>query len=162
MKKILLFLLFIMPIYLSVSLYFLDKNYFLCPIEYKRDIVIRSDSMGDGFFGAKRRGNRMHNGIDFQTEIGAPVFASRSGRVIEAGNQHGLGNYIEIIHAGGLRTIYGHLLEIYVKQNALVRQGQIIGCVGKTGNAKYPDVQPHLHFEVRKDGIPQDPSEYLE
>jgi murein DD-endopeptidase MepM/ murein hydrolase activator NlpD len=160
MKKILL--LIVLSVYLIISLYFLDKHYFLCPIEYKRNIVIRSDSMGDGFFGAKRRRNRMHNGIDFQTEIGTPVFASRSGRVIETGNHGGLGNYIEITHSGGLSTIYGHLLEIYVKQNALVRQGQIIGYVGKTGNAKYPDIQPHLHFEVRKNGIPQDPLEYLE
>lgn len=162
MKKILLFLLIVLPIYLIISLYLLDKHYFLCPIEYKRDIVIRNDSMGDGFFGAKRRGNRMHNGIDFQTEIGTLVLASRSGRVIETGNHPGLGNYIEITHSGGLSTIYGHLLEIYVKHNALVRQGQIIGCVGKTGNAKYPDIQSHLHFEVRKNGIPQDPLEYLE
>lgn len=162
MKKSLLFLLIVLPIYLIISLYLLDKDYLLCPIEYKKDIFIRCDSRGDGSFGARRRGNRMHNGIDLQTEIGTPVFASRSGRVIEVGYQPRLGNYIEIIHAGGLSTIYGHLLEIYVKQNAFIRQGQVIGSVGKTGNANFRDIQPHLHFEVRKNGIPQDPLEYLE
>ncbi len=163
MKRNLLFLfLIIFSVYIIISLYFLDKDYFLCPIEYQRDIVIRCDSMGDGFFAAKRRRNHMHNGIDLQTEIGTPVFTSRSGRVIETGYQHGLGNYIEITHPGGLTTIYGHLLEIYVKQSTFVRQGQIIGTVGKTGNANYPSIQPHLHFEIRKKGVPQDPLEYLE
>lgn len=162
MRKALLFLLIVLPIYLLISLYFLDKVYFLCPIEYKGDISIRCDSRGEGFFAAKRRGRHIHNGIDLYAEIGTPVFASRSGRVIEVGYQRGLGNYIELVHAKGLSTVYGHLLEVYVSQNEFVQQGRIIARVGKTGNANYPNIQPHLHFEVRKDGIPQDPLEYLQ
>ncbi len=168
MKKILLFLLILMPLYLAVSLYFLDKNYFLCPIEYKQDAVIRCDSRGEGFFAAKRNGNRTHEGVDFFAEIGSPVRTSRSGRVIVSrvitnkGKKTGSGNYIIIRHPGNIITIYGHLSKIYVHRNAFVRQGEIIGAVGKTGNANYPDIQPHLHFEVRKNGIPQNPLEYLE
>ena len=168
MKKILLFLLFIMPIYLSVSLYFLDKNYFLCPIEYKGDAVIRCDTRGEGFFAARRNGNRLHEGIDLSAEIGTPVKACRSGRVIVSriitnkDKKTGSGNYVIILHPGGITTTHGHLLEVYIRKNYLVRQGEVIGRVGKTGNANYADIQPHLHFEVRKDGIPQDPLEYLE
>ncbi|MDP3732739.1 MAG: M23 family metallopeptidase [Candidatus Omnitrophota bacterium] len=168
MKKILLFLLFIMPVYLSVSLYFLDKHYFLCPIEYKGDAVIRCDARGEGFFAAKRNGNRLHEGLDLFAEIGTPVKTSRSGRVIVSEvitnkeKKTGSGNYIVIHHPGNITTVYGHLLAVYVKKNDFVRQGEVIGSVGKTGNANYPDVQPHLHFEVRKDGVAQDPLEYLE
>lgn len=162
MKKILSFLLLVMPIYLLISLYFIDKHYFLCPIEYKQGVVIRCDSRGEGFFTAKRNGNRVHEGIDLFAEIGSPVLACRSGRVIAVRKNRGMGNFIIIRHPGNIISIYGHLSKIYVTQNKFVRQGQIIGAVGKTGNANYPDIQPHLHFEVRRDGIPQDPMEYLE
>ena len=84
-------------------------------------------------------------------------------RVITNKNKKtGSGNYVIIRHPGNISTLYGHLLEVYVKKNNLVRQGEVIGSVGKTGNANYADIQPHLHFEVRKNGIPQDPLEYLE
>ncbi len=168
MKKALLLLLLVLPIFLFISLYFLDKSYFVCPIEYKGDIVIRNDSRGDGFFAAERNGRRIHEGIDLFAEIGSPVKASRSGIVIisrvitNREKKTGSGNYIVILHPGGITTTYGHLLEVYVRKNYLVRQGEVIGSVGKTGNANYPDIQPHLHFEVRKGGIPQDPLEYLQ
>ncbi len=150
-----------MPVYLSVSLYFLDKDYFLCPIEYKGDAVIRSDSRGDGFFASRRSGNRMHQGIDFFAEIGYPVLAVRSGRVIAATKNRGMGNYVIIRHPGDIITIYGHLSQISVYRNEFVRQGMVIGSVGKTGNANYRDIQPHLHFEIRKGRIPQNPFFYL-
>ena len=162
MKKILLFLLILLPIYLLMSLCFLDKHYFLCPIEYKRDIVIRSDMHGDGFFAANRHGRRVHRGIDLFAAIGTPVLASRSGKVIAAKENQGMGKYIVIKHPDSIITIYGHLSEIYVGKNKFVRQGEVIGSVGKTGNAAFRGIQPHLHFEVRKNGIPQDPLEYLE
>lgn len=169
MKKILLsLLLIIMPIYLLVNLYFIDKNYFICPIEYKGDAVIRCDSRGEGYFAAKRNGNRIHEGVDLFANMGSPVVAARSGRVIVSraiankDKKTGSGNYIIILHPGNITTVYGHLLHVYVRKNDFVRQGDVIGVVGKTGNANYHDIQPHLHFEVRKNGIPQDPLEYLE
>lgn len=162
MKKLLLFLLITLPVYLAINLYFLDKDYFLCPIEYERNIIVRCDQRGDGFFAAQRSGNRLHNGIDLFAEIGRPVLVSRAGRVTAATQNNGMGNYIVIKHPGNIITIYGHLSRIYVTKNGFVRQGQIIGSVGKTGNANHSDIQPHLHFEVRKNGIPQDPMEYLQ
>lgn len=161
MKRILLFLLLVLPVYLLVSLYFVDKHYFLCPIEYKGDIVIRSDNRGNGLFAANRNGRRIHEGIDLFAEKGSPVLACRSGIVIAARKSRGMGNYIIIRHPGNIITIYGHLSNIYVHRHKFVRQGEIIGSVGKTGNANHPNIQPHLHFEVRKDSIPQDPLKYL-
>jgi murein DD-endopeptidase MepM/ murein hydrolase activator NlpD len=162
MKKILVFLLIFLPVYLLASLYFLDKSYFICPIEYKSDILIRRDSRGDGFFAAERSGNRLHNGIDLFAEIGTPVMASRSGIVVAAKQSRGMGNYVIIRHPGNIVTIYSHLSRIYVARNNLVRQGEVIGAVGKTGNANYRAILPHLHFEVRRGGIPEDPLQYLE
>jgi murein DD-endopeptidase MepM/ murein hydrolase activator NlpD len=168
MKKILLFLLVVMPAYVTLSLYFMDTGYFICPIEYRGETIIRSDTRGDGFFAARRNGHRTHEGVDLFAEIGTPVKAARSGRVIlsrrivNLNKKTGSGNYIIILHPGNVTTTYGHLLRVCVNQNNFVRQGQVIGWVGKTGNANYPDIQPHLHFEIRKDGVPQDPSEYLE
>jgi murein DD-endopeptidase MepM/ murein hydrolase activator NlpD len=161
MKKIFISLLVALPFYFLISLYFLDKHYFLCPIEYKADIIIRSDSRGNGFFAAERNGKRTHEGIDLFAQIGTPVLACRSGQVIAARRSRGMGNYIIIRHPGNLTTIYGHLSKIYVHRRQFVRQGEVIASVGKTGNANYRDIQPHLHFEVRKDGIPQDPLDYL-
>jgi murein DD-endopeptidase MepM/ murein hydrolase activator NlpD len=162
MKKILLFLLLVLPVLLFISLYFLDKSYFLCPIEYKGDIIIRNDSRGNGFFAAERNGRRVHEGIDLFAEINKPVMAARSGMVIAATKSRGMGNYIIVRHSGNIMTIYGHLSKVYVHRYEFVRQGEVIGSVGRTGNANYLDIQPHLHFEVRKGGIPQDPLEYLQ
>lgn len=161
-RRIFLFMLIILPFYLSVSLYFLDKKYFLCPIEYKEDLIIRDDKRGDGYFGAKRNGQRIHSGIDFLAQIDTLVLASRSGKVISARENKGMGKYIIIQHPHNFITLYGHLLAIYVAKNEFVRQGQVIARVGKTGNAKFRDIQPHLHFEIKKNGIPQNPLEYLE
>ncbi|MCX5703725.1 MAG: M23 family metallopeptidase [Candidatus Omnitrophica bacterium] len=162
MKKLLSFLLIVLPVYLVFSLYFLDKDYFLCPIKYQRDIVVRSDLRGNGLFAAERSGRRLHKGLDLFAVIDTQILASRSGRVIAATQNNGMGKYVILQHANNLTTLYGHLSKIYVAKNEFVRQGEVIASVGKTGNANSPDIQPHLHFEVRKDGIPQDPLEYLQ
>ncbi|MFH0739297.1 MAG: M23 family metallopeptidase [Candidatus Omnitrophota bacterium] len=163
MKKIFLFLLIILPACLILVLYFLDKDYFISPIDYKGGIFVRCDSRGDGFFGSPRSGNRLHEGIDLFAQMGTPVLAVRSGKVVVSKEQHkGMGNYVVIRHPGNLVTIYGHLSKVYVRRGNFVRQGEAIGEVGKTGNANYRDIQPHLHFEVREAGIPNDPLEYLQ
>jgi murein DD-endopeptidase MepM/ murein hydrolase activator NlpD len=161
MKKILIFLLVVLPVYIPQSLGYLDKNYFAYPVQYKRDIVIRSDGWGDGFFAANRNGRRLHQGIDLLAEVETPVLAARSGKVVSAKQNNGMGKYIIIKHADNITSIYGHLSKIYVTNDEFVRQGQIIGLVGKTGNANYRGIQPHLHFEIRKGGVPADPLEYL-
>lgn len=150
--------------YLCWQLYFMDKVYFFCPVDYKQGtIVIRSDSYGDGEFQARRNGSRRHNGIDLEADVGAPVYAVRSGRVLNAQGHKGLGNYVEILHEGGIITIYGHLLNISVSKNQIVRQGDKIAEIGKTGNANYSGVIAHLHFEIRApNGRPLDPAGFLQ
>ncbi|MDP2940959.1 MAG: M23 family metallopeptidase [Candidatus Omnitrophota bacterium] len=162
MKKISLILLIFFLASALVVLYFIDSRRFICPIKYQNDILIRSDGRGDGVFAAERSGRRLHEGLDLYAPLGTPIFACRSGRVSSAKENHGMGKYVVLRHSGGFITIYGHLSQIAVAKNQFVRRGQMIGLVGKTGNADYRDIQPHLHFEVRKGGVPVDPLEYLE
>lgn len=89
-----------------------------------------------------------HQGLDIANYYGAPVKASESGKVIFAGEYKGYGKMVIIRHSGGYSTRYAHLSQIKVKHGQYVRQGQLIGNIGKTGVA----TGPHLHFEIRKYG----------
>jgi murein DD-endopeptidase MepM/ murein hydrolase activator NlpD len=105
-----------------------------------------------------------HTGIDLAVPLGTPVFAAADGVVVLAGSMTdasgalvGYGNYIVIQHDAGLKTLYGHLLAIGVKEGQVVKRGQLIGLVGSTGNS----TGPHTHFEVRIDNSPVDPLQLL-
>ncbi len=102
------------------------------------------------------KSRRMHDGLDIPKPYGTPVYAARSGRVVEAGWHEGYGQLIEIRHFNGETTRYGHLSKIYVKAGTIVQRGKtMIGRVGSTGLS----TGPHLHFEVRdKNGQPVNPS----
>lgn len=161
MQKFLIIILIIVLALVSFGLTLMDKQYFICPIEYKSDILIRKDNRGDGLFASSRSGRRIHKGIDLLAPVGTPVITAKSGKVVSATQNRGMGKYVIIRHRGNLITIYGHLSEILTRKGNYVRQGQVIGSVGKTGNAKSRDMLPHLHFEIRKNGVPQDPLEYI-
>ncbi len=161
MKKILLIILILAAVSIFPGLALLDKQHFICPVAYKSDIIIRNDNRGDGLFASSRSGRRMHRGIDLLADVGVPVFAAKTGKVISATRNRGMGRYVIIRHKDNIITIYGHLSEIFVRKNDSVHQGQIIGKVGKTGNARFYGILPHLHFEIRKNGVPQDPLEYI-
>ena len=160
-NKILLIILILICFAVFFSLAGVDKQYFICPIEYKSDIIIRNDNRGDGLFASSRKGKRIHKGLDLLADVGVVVHAAKSGKVISATQNKGMGKYIIIKHRDNIITIYGHLSNIFVFKNDYVRQGQVIGSVGKTGNAKAVDMLAHLHFEIRKNGIPLDPLKYL-
>jgi murein DD-endopeptidase MepM/ murein hydrolase activator NlpD len=100
---------------------------------------------------------RHHNGVDLKAKYGDPVYAAAGGRVIFTGISGGYGNLIIVAHANGYNTYYGHLSKICVTQGQKVRRGILIGKVGATGRV----TGPHLHFEVRKNGKPQDPLLYI-
>lgn len=101
---------------------------------------------------------RKHDGIDIAAPAGTPVLAADSGRVVYSDNKmRGYGNLIIIEHQDHCFTIYAHNEENVVKEEALVKRGNIIARVGKTGNA----TGPHLHFEIRKGSIPLDPLQFL-
>ncbi|MBM3248250.1 MAG: M23 family metallopeptidase [Candidatus Omnitrophica bacterium] len=140
---------------------YINKVEFLSPVIFNTAPKLRNDVYGKGHFGARRNGGRKHAGVDFLAEVGTDVVAVRSGWVINAEFHRGLGNYVEIQHSKNLITIYGHLSQILVKKGQRVCQGQIIGKVGKTGNANYKAMLPHLHFEIRVNKRPIDPMEHL-
>lgn len=99
---------------------------------------------------------KFHEGMDFSAPIGTPVYATGNGRVISAGWNSGYGNLIEIDHGYGYVTRYAHLSKINVKPGQSVGRGDLIGEVGNTGKS----TGPHLHYEVRLKGEPQNPVNY--
>jgi len=102
--------------------------------------------------------NRYHDGIDIgNAGFGAPVVAAADGFVTYAGVMGGYGNCVMINHGDGIITLYGHGQEIKTTLGASVKQGDVIMTVGSTGVS----TGPHLHFEVRKYGVPVDPIPYL-
>jgi murein DD-endopeptidase MepM/ murein hydrolase activator NlpD len=103
------------------------------------------------------RWGRMHEGVDIAVPAGTPIRAAASGAVVIAGWVGGYGNYTCVDHGGGLSTCYAHQSSFATSTGAEVAQGQAIGYVGCTGHC-YGD---HLHFEVRVNGVAQDPMGYL-
>jgi murein DD-endopeptidase MepM/ murein hydrolase activator NlpD len=98
-----------------------------------------------------------HQGLDIGVNVGTTVAAAAAGTVIMAQWYGGYGNYVLIDHGGGISTGYGHLSHIYVSVGQVVQRGQAIAASGNTGAS----TGPHLHFEVRKNGKPIDPSPWL-
>ena len=102
-----------------------------------------------------RKTMHFHAGIDFAAPHGTPVRSVAEGRVEFAGTRNGYGNVVYIEHGNGRRTtVYAHLSRIDVRAGQPVTRGETIGAVGSSGAA----TGPHLHFEVREDGRPIDPS----
>src|SRR5665213_2732896 len=101
--------------------------------------------------------HREHTGVDLRAKYGDPVYASAPGKVIFTGVAGGYGNLIRIAHAHGYASYYGHLSKIYVKAGQKVRRGTLIGRVGATGRV----TGPHLHFEIRLNGKPLDPLQFI-
>ncbi len=133
---------------------------FIEPVPFSRGI--RNDSMGLGHFGASRGGGtRLHNGVDVCAPIGTPVKAAEGGRVETADHPRGYGLLVRIYHENDYNTVYAHLSKILVDDGEFVLRGKVIGKTGRTGNADYDDMIPHLHFEIRKDSVPVDPADYF-
>ncbi len=104
------------------------------------------------------RGRVHHDGIDIKAPPGTPIRAADAGRVIHSDNSlAGYGNLIILKHPGEVSTVYAHNRRNLVRVGEFVERGQVIGEVGRTGRA----TTDHLHFEVRRDGKPRDPLQYL-
>jgi len=104
-----------------------------------------------------RKGKSPHDGIDLAAPAGTPVRTAAEGSVLFAGPQQGYGLLVIIEHAHGLVTVYAHNRDLRVRTGQTVRESQVIATVGESGKTS----GPHLHFEVRQDGAPVDPLDFL-
>lgn len=104
-----------------------------------------------------RRRNGWHAGMDIKAEIGTPILAAAPGVVISSGQERAYGHVVRIEHDGGFVTLYAHNLENFVEVDDRVSAGTIIAIVGRSGSA----TTPHLHFEVRHEGMVYNPLHLL-
>lgn len=98
-----------------------------------------------------------HTGLDIATSTGTPVSAAASGTVTFSGWKGSYGKLIVVTHSNGVQTYYGHCSQLYASVGQTVSQGQKIAAVGSTGNS----TGPHLHFEIRVNGVAYNPQNYL-
>lgn len=100
---------------------------------------------------------RTHNGIDIEAPVGCSVSATASGTVTEV-KKSSYGNTVTIEHENGFKSVYAQLGEINVRTGDTVEQGSVIGTVGKSMGENLKN--PHLHYELHKNGTPVNPEEY--
>ena len=97
---------------------------------------------------------KLHTGMDFSAKIGTEIYATGNGKISKVRrSKKGYGNYVEINHEYGYKTLYAHMSKSIVKKGQKVKRGEVIGYVGNTGTS----VAPHLHYEVHKNGKKIDP-----
>jgi murein DD-endopeptidase MepM/ murein hydrolase activator NlpD len=104
-----------------------------------------------------RRGGSFHDGIDISADEGTPIRAIGKGEVIYSDQLRGYGNLVILRHSAGLVSVYAHNQVNLVRQGQFVSQGDVIAKVGSTGRVS----GPHLHLEIRKNNVAQDPLLYL-
>ncbi len=100
---------------------------------------------------------QMHEGLDIAGPIGTPVKAPAAGVVVRAGANGSYGNFVAIDHGYGVQTRYGHLSSIQVKVGQRVKRHEQVATLGNTGRS----TGPHLHYEVRVNGVPINPAKYI-
>jgi len=104
------------------------------------------------------RGNRYHSGLDLANDSGTLLTAAAAGEVIEAGwKNDSYGWTVMLDHGQGWQTLYAHCSEVLVSQGEQVKAGDVLAVMGETGNA----TGPHVHLELRYNGVCQDPLDYL-
>lgn len=110
----------------------------------------RSSPWGDG-------GRDWHPGIDIANSSGSPLVATADGEVVHSGWCEGYGNMVQINHANGISTIYGHNSQNIVQVGQTVKKGQTVAYLGNTGNS----TGPHVHYEIRVNGTVVNPASFL-
>lgn len=106
-------------------------------------------------FGRRSRGT--HTGLDIAASKGVPIKAAAAGTVIYSGTKGSYGKLMVIDHGNGIQTYYAHCSKLYYSAGAYVGQGDVIAAVGSTGNS----TGPHLHLEVRVNGVAKNPQNYV-
>jgi murein DD-endopeptidase MepM/ murein hydrolase activator NlpD len=99
----------------------------------------------------------MHSGVDISTEMGREVIAPGDALVTFVGPQGAYGNVVILDHGHGLTSVFGHLSESHVKVGDEVKRGAVVAAVGNSGRS----TGPHLHYEIRLNGVPQDPDRFI-
>lgn len=131
----------------------------------KVPVVVNGNGMGAGYifpvpdttYSTRGYSPGGHRGLDINAAGGAPIYAAQGGTVVNAGWHYSFGNYVEIAHPGGVKTLYAHCSALYVSAGQHVDQGTLIGAVGSTGNSS----GNHLHLEVTVNGALTDPVPYV-
>lgn len=108
-------------------------------------------------FGYRKMDRKIHPGIDIPARVGTKIKAAADGKVVYVANGEDYGLMVIVDHGNGLKTWYAHLLRAMVRIGTKLRQGQVFAKVGASGKV----TGPHLHFEVRSDGVAQNPRYYL-
>ena len=99
-----------------------------------------------------------HHGIDLRVNIGDGVFSPAIGRVSFAGVRGGYGNTVIVDHMYGFQTLYGHLSKLHVQAGEIVGKGKLLAEGGNSGSS----TGPHLHYEIRYNGTPIDPKNFID
>lgn len=141
--------------------YALNKEKMLAAIPAIQPLALRDFNRISDYFGSRKdpfTGKRtMHHGMDFTGPVGADIFVTGDGVVVEAGYSfYGYGNRVTIDHGFGYKTVYAHLKDIHVEEGQKVIRGDIIGTLGNTGRS----TGAHIHYEVRLNNRPVDPINY--
>ncbi len=100
---------------------------------------------------------KFHEGMDIAAQTGTPVLSPADGVVIKAGFGTGYGNMVEISHGYGIKTLFAHNSRLNVKAGQRIKRGDVISYVGDSGSS----TGPHLHYEVRVNGLPVNPARYM-
>lgn len=100
---------------------------------------------------------RFHSGVDIAAEPGTPVRAPADGLVVFAGYREGYGKVVVMDHGYGIRTLFAHNSKLFVGSGVRMKRGEVVSQVGATGHA----TGPHLHYEVRKNGVPVNPATFF-
>lgn len=109
------------------------------------------------FAASSRIRSSSHTGLDIATSTGTPIKAAASGKVTFSGTKGSYGKMVVINHSNGVQTYYAHCSKLYVSVGEQVAQGQTIAAVGSTGNS----TGPHLHLEIRINGVAYNPQNYV-
>lgn len=120
-------------------------------------IVLSKPVMGTITYRFGSRWGRQHQGIDIAATTGTPIKSCSKGTVEYTGWYYGYGNLVIVNHGSGIKTYYGHCSKICVSVGDEVTKDTVIALVGSTGNS----TGPHLHLEIRKNGVVQNPQNYL-
>ena len=127
------------------------------PGKLSSEFGLRADPVRNKRCRRQRKRQRMHKGLDFIAQRGAHVHAAGPGVVVKAQVTGGYGRLVGIDHGGGLRTRYAHLQRFKVRKGQSVEAGKVLGDVGSSGRV----TGPHLHFEVRQDGVAVPPADVV-